>query len=201
MGQQIIGKDERGVPWSPVPGRDDVRIQVAINENGDAVDKGHEQPLDLDEDEHESIQQPILRGGPDTFHVSRKAVAKHGTIDGCAACTAIRRLEHLRGRSNYNHSEECRTRIICMMRNDPEYRGLMEIHCYANSEQNIEMITDMQREEMAGHIRKAIHHINNLMERKRSPIEHGLDTAMMELLIANIQVAEVYSPPRVVAMA
>ena len=63
----------------------------------------------------------------------------------------------------------------------------------------MDSVTESRREETLGH--KAIHHVNSIMEKKPSKLEHKLDKTMMELLIANVQVAEVYSPPRVVAMA
>ena len=191
----------KGVPWNPVPGRDDIRVPVDITDNGGVVDEDDDIQSELGDDEHDEETRPILRGGPHRLHVSRKAVAKYGTTEGCAACTAIKRLGHTRGKLKYNHSEECRARILEEMKSDPQYRSLMEKHGHVSNEQSVEMVTDVQREEMLGHIRKAIYYINQSKERIRSPIEHGLDKAMMELLIANIEVAEVYSPPRVVTMA
>ena len=91
--------------------------------------------------------------------------------------------------------------IICMMLDDPRYRGLMERHGFAGGEQSIELVTESRREETSGHIRKATQHVNYMMEKKPSKLEDKLDKTMRELLIANVQVAEVYSPPRVTRMA
>ena len=176
-----------------------MRIPVAIEDNGAVVgdDDMENQDADVDdEDEREDVQHPTFRGGPDKLHVSRKAIAKYGATEGCAACTAIKRLGHRKGKLNHNHNEECRQRIIRLMTEDPEYRKLMDKHGYLEKqEQSIEMVSEVQCEETMGHIRKAIHHINNVGGYHQSNIEKGLDRAMMELLIANIQVAEVYSPP------
>ena len=156
----------------------------------------------MDDEEQEDIRQPTLRGGPDKLRVSRKAIARYGATEGCRACTAIEGMGHLRNKLNCNHSAECRRRIIKLMQVDPKYRGLMEKHGYIdNGTPVVEMVSDAQREEMLGHIRKAIHNISRQAEYKESEKERRLDRAMMEILIANIQVAEVYSPARVTAMA
>ena len=192
----------KGVPWNPVPGREDSRIPVAIEGDGVIVDEDDVEVQEMDDDEQEDVQRPTFRGGPDKLHTSRRAVAKYGITEGCAACTAIKRLGHRKGKFNHNHNEDCRRRIIKLMIGDPEYRSLMEKHGYLNNpEQSVEMVSEVQREEMLGRVRKAIHHINGMVEYRRSSIEKQLDKAMMGLLIANVQVAEVYSPPRVTEMA
>lgn len=133
--------------------------------------------------------------------MSRKAIAKYGGTEGCAVCTAIKRLGHLKGRLNHNHSEECRTRIVELMRGGPQYRWLMEKHVQVGAEQSVDLVTEAQREEMLGHMRKAIHSVNHEGERCAKELEKKPNKAMMDLFIANIQVAEIYSPPRVVDMA
>ena len=97
-----------------------MRIPVEINTNGDVVDDDDYQPQDLEDEERDGTA-PTLRGGPHSFHVSRKAVAKFGTTEGCAACTALKRLGHLKGKLNHNHSEACWKRIIRLMLDDPQY--------------------------------------------------------------------------------
>ena len=67
--------------------------------------------------------------------------------------------------------------------------------------QSVELVSEVQREETMGRIMKAIYHINNMAENHRSDVERRFDKVMMEMLIANVQVAEVHSPPRVAAMA
>ena len=98
-----------GVLWRPVPDREGMRILAVINTNGDVVDDDTYQPRDLEDEERDDIT-PTLRGGPHSLHVSRKAVAKLGATEGCAACTALKRLGHLEGKFSHNHSEACRTR-------------------------------------------------------------------------------------------
>ena len=137
-----------------------------------------------------------------TNYISRKAISIYGTTDGCRACISVKKMGHNKIKINYNNSEECRRRIIKLMLKDPEYRDLMEKHgCNEQETLHVELVAEIQRENMQGHIRTAMHRINNLMEHQRSNLEKNLDTAMMELLIANIQVAEVYSPPRVTTIA
>ena len=170
----------QGVPWQPVPGKSEARVPVAIGD-GEDVDDDDMIPHELNDDEKEDMQQPTFRGGPDRFHVSRKAIAKHGTTDGCRACTAIKRIGHTKFKFNYHHSDECRHRIIKAMQDDPEYRSLMEKHGYADhTVMNVEMVSETQREDMEGHIRTIIHHINSTAENVKSVVERRLDRAMMD---------------------
>ena len=87
------------------------------------------------------------------------------------------------------------------MKADPQYRSLMEKHGYVAEDVSLERITEMEREEMLGHVRKAIYQVNNMTGQRKSNTEQKFDRDMMELLITNMQAAEVYSPPRVAAMA
>ena len=98
----------KGVPWNLVPGKDDIRVPVDITEEGAVVCEDDEVPSEKSDDELDEEQKITLRGGPHRLHVSRKAIARYGTTDGCAACTALKRLGHAKGKLNYNHSAECR---------------------------------------------------------------------------------------------
>ena len=100
----------KGLLWRPVPGREDMRIPVEISVDEGAVgddDDNHVQTEHDDDDRDDTI--PTFRGGPHSFHVSRKAVMKYGTTEGCAACTALKRLGHLKGKLNHNHIDACST--------------------------------------------------------------------------------------------
>ena len=53
-----------------------------------------------------------------------------------------------------------------------------------------------------GNIRKAIHYVEMKMMKEASrDVSAQLDQAMLKMLLMNIDVAEVYSPPRVTQMA
>lgn len=67
---------------------------MAIEDDGVIVDEGDIKNPDMDDDKREDVQKPVFRGGPDKLPVSRKAVAKYGITEGCAACIAIKRLGH-----------------------------------------------------------------------------------------------------------
>ena len=63
----------------------------------------------------------------------------------------------------------------------------MEKHGYADpTALSVEMVSEVQREEMKGYIRKVMYHINNTVEHGRTDVERNLEKAMVELLIANI---------------
>lgn len=115
----------RGVPWEQVPGKIDRRIPAAIDHSGDGVqahddDESHAQPGGIDEEEP-TIQ---FRGGPDKFHVSRKAIEGYGPTERCPACSSITRRGTTPGRVGTNHNDKCRARVTAAMRNDPHHRHL-----------------------------------------------------------------------------
>ena len=109
-----------------MPGKEDVRIPVDITEDGGIVVEDDEIQSEMGDDEHDEEQLPSLRGGPHRLHAPRKVAAKYATTEGCAACTAIKRLGHAKGKLNYNHSEECRARMLKEMKADQQYSNLME---------------------------------------------------------------------------
>ena len=120
----------KGTPWEPVPGRADRRIPVAIDNGGNAI-----QPTDDVEAEQwqkegadDEDQAMEFRGGPDKFHVSRKAIEKYGPTEGCPACTIITRRGIKTGRVGVHHNNTCRERVINAMKDDPQYRQLMQKH-------------------------------------------------------------------------
>ena len=66
----------------------------------------------------------------------------------------------------------------------------------------IDMIDENQFEETLGHVRKALYHVEQKMKQENTNnIETQLDKTMMKILLMNMEVAEVYSPPRVTQMA
>ena len=137
----------RGTTWEFVPGSDTQHIPVSIDERGvaqreDDITQSAE-PID---DETEDIVNPKVNF--DKLHVSQKAVRKYGPTPGCQACGIIVRRGHTTGRVGYNHSNACRARIIEQMRNDPEYRGLMQKQARQQEENQIEAFTKEEIEEM-----------------------------------------------------
>ena len=52
-----------------------------------------------------------------------------------------------------------------------------------------------------GHVRNAIHTIKQKMGRYKNNISNQLDQTMMHMMVAAMDVAEVYSPPRMANMA
>ena len=177
----------KGTPWEPVPGRVDRRIFVAIDHQGNGV-----QPMD-DEDHAQEPQQPHdemeetpmqFRGGPDKFHVSKRAVERYGPIEGCPACTSITKRGLVSGRVGVNHNDVCRKRITTVMRNDTHYRQLMQKH---KMDANVASVDNqnVKLEEQRGQLKQSVHRMKQ----------------RMQTLIAEMDVAEFYSPPRIASMA
>ena len=104
-------KQMKGLPREPVPGKQSHHILVAIEEDGAVMG---EEAEDLESrptanDEEDAGERRYMKN-PDQLHVSKKAIAKLGTTDGCAGCGAIVGRGHLPGRFGCNHSTKCRTR-------------------------------------------------------------------------------------------
>ena len=69
------------------------------------------------------------------------------------------------------------------------------------SETGLDVIRQKQHEEHLGTIRKAIHHVEQMMKQENSQgIAIQLDQAMLQMMLAKMEVAEFYSPPRVAQM-
>lgn len=190
----------RGTPSEPVPGRTDSRTLVAIKEDGVAVDYEEAKEPSRDDVEDE-VPEFVRKSGQGKLHVSRKAIAKYGPTDGCAACTAITLRGHLPGKLGHNHSDECRERIVKEMEKDPQYRELLRKHGHDNGMRELEMLDESQVQEMQGHLRKAMDWVNDKMKHEANSLTKQLNKTMLGILIGNMQVAEIYSPPRVAKMA
>ena len=121
----------QGVPWQPVPTRHGQHILVEIDENGDVpneIEENETPPKEdagADEGDPEYQKQKQMHG----LHVSRKAIMKYGTTEGCPA---------------YNHNITCRTRILQAMRDDPAYRRLVHKHQPHQQAGDIEILTEAQ---------------------------------------------------------
>lgn len=173
------------------------------------------------EDHDEMDEQDVkLRGGPDKLHTSRKAVSKYGTIPSCPACREIERRGQKPGRLGYHHSEACRQRIFNKMRDDPQYKSLVgkygnrrqenEVDVLESAEGDPEIVSEAQVQEAVAHVNKAILVIQGKLKAEKIKMEQAvkmtnletqLNVTMTKMLRDKMDVAEIYSPPRVAAMA
>ena len=187
----------RGLPWEPMPGKHSMHIPVDVDDNGDDPegDRGREfRPIEaLDDD------VPVeLRGSTDKFHTSRKAITKYGMTAGCPGCGELARRGARPGKITYHHSDECRRRVIDHMKGDPEYRRLMERHGLAIGMIQSEAITQEQARENKHEVEKAIAEIEKKERANQWRVKEGQFNSMMKLMFERMEVAEVYSPPRIV---
>ena len=118
----------RGVPLEPIFGRGNSLIPVDVEDHGETIESEERESIPYEEDGENARHEPTFRGGFDKLHISRKAVNKYGTTDGCPACEAIKRRGHLPGRLGHNHSQVCRERLMEAMREDPYYNQLVRRH-------------------------------------------------------------------------
>ena len=191
----------KGLPWEPVPGRPGPHIPVNINEHGQCDDHDYDdlpvQPTFDDEDETERT----YKKGTDKFHVSQRAVAKFGETPGCPACRTIQRRGAGSGRIGFSHSQSCRERITELMKHDPEYSQLVGKRSQEGVEKEIKMLTEQDLGVQKKHVRDAIHHIRRKVLAPGEDLGTQIDHTMLGMVAEQIQVAEVYSPPRVVEVA
>lgn len=192
----------KGTPWEPVPGKVDRRIPVAIDEKGNRVqpteedDDNEEQPQ-IDDEEETTMQ---FREGPDKFHVSKRAIERYGPTEGCPACTHISQRSFVSCRVGMNHNDMCRKRITSAMKEDPQYRRLMQKH---QRDAHVTMVDQLsvKLEEQAGNLRKSTQRMKQRIRDTTNNITQQLDQTMLQMLIAEVDVAEVYSQPRISSMA
>ena len=191
----------KGVPWEPIPGKESLHIPVDIEDDGKDPEgdcgRAASPANNLD------AETPIeLRGGTDKLHISRKAIAKSGVTTGCACCNDLARRGHNGGKLIYHHSGACRTRIIEHMRDDPEYRRLLEKHGYTMAMSNGDAMTKEQIQEKIHQMKKAIMEIEKRQRQtQRSAKENQINSMMRSILLNQVDVAEVCNPPRIAEMA
>ena len=112
------------------------------------------------------------------------------------------------GRIGYNHNDLCRNRIKELMKEDPQYRERIQKHRrgveggeLSNMERGqttIDLVGVHKCEERQGNIRKAIQYVEmKMMKEASGDVSAQLDQTMLKMLLMNMDVAEVYSAPRV----
>ena len=190
-----------GVPCRPAPHRDGQHIPVDINVHGDVQDETEENEEPPKEDIEADDADLEYQRRTHNLHVSRKAIQKYGTTEGCPACSVINRRGHLIGKIRYNHNTACRTRILEAMQEDPEYRRLAHKHTPQPQMRDVEALTEEQVAEKKHNLIRAIASIEQRERRDRGHLGQQLSHTMVKNLIAKMEVAEVYSPPGVTRMA
>ena len=217
----------KGAPWEPVIGKQSQHIPVDVADNCDYMGSDSENEEMKTEEANDEMEDKEYRINIDKFHVSQKAIRKFGTTSGCAACAAIKAKGDQPGRVGKHHSDECRKRIIEAMELDPQYRHLVqklkenktnkkdpeEMNMgFMDGGRTIATNPTTSRQILTQHIsnvKKAIADIQAKIEAEKRRIDRNkgnnlgsqLNKTMLNMLINNMQVAEVYSPPRVVKMA
>ena len=190
----------RGWLWEPILGKPSMHIPVEIHDNGEDPERDYgvaSRPIDV-LDEH----RVEVRGSSDTFHISRKAINKYGMTIGCPGCNDLANRGQRKSTLIYNHSDECRNRIIDMMKGDPEYKRLLEKHGYAMALDHMELRTKERLQEINHNIQGAIDEIEKKVAREVHGVKLAqLDRTMRILLFEQMDVVEVYSRPRIANMA
>ena len=190
----------RGTPWEPVPGKQNMHIFVEVDDDGEDPEGDHGcdvRPTEILDDE-----VPVeTRGSIDKLHISRKAITRYGVTAGCPGCNELIRRGSRPGKINYHHSDECRKRLIEHIEEDPSYRRLLERHGFTLDMVQSEILTEPQIQEKRALIRNAVYEIQRKeRQRQRGSKEGHLNQTMRDLMCEQMEVVEVYSPPRIVEM-
>ena len=190
----------KGLLWEFVPGKHGMHIFVDVDDNGEDLggDHGREiRPTEILDDEI-----PMeTHGGIDKLHISRKAITKYGATIGCPGCNELARRGQQSGKINYHGFEECRKRIIEHMKEDPEYRKLLEKHGFTLGMIQSEILTETHLREQKNQVQDAM----NEIERKEKQCQRGskegqLNQMMRKFMLEQVEVVEAHSPPRIVEM-
>ena len=191
----------RGTTWELVPGVDGQHVPVDIDETGAVKrDEDDETLYDPIDDEEPTDVQP--KTTYDRLHISKKAALKYGFIEGCPACKLIARQSTISGGIGQHLACACRARIIEKMKDDPDYRRLIQKHERQQEDLNVEAVVRGEAEEFSrSWAKKAIYNIQQKLIRERGNVSEQLDATMRQLLINNIEVAEADRPPTASEMA
>ena len=187
---RLLNKME-GTTWQPVPGYKSDHVPVEIDEQGAKVDRSEEdndhvayEIIPLEEGDQKEVR---IRTNPLTdIRVTHRDLDKYGCTPGCPACEYV--LKDQKIARGVAHPKECRKRI----------------------RDNIEIDEDTQERINRADARKKKHeknvsHVgvksNSAIPRYRSKLEHEFNTRMLQMISEAIDVAEIYSPPRIAERA
>ena len=190
-----------GVPWETIFGRKSMHIPVETSEDGRevSIEEGNNEIFEVDEADEEISMR--FRGGPDKLHISQKAVRNSGTTPGCPACRELERRGHASGRLGYNNSETCRRRIFNRMVQEPEYKTLVDRHGNMKTDGVANVATVEQQRTQSKWIKHTMIVLQHKMKSEGENLGYMLNNVMLGMLRQEMDVVEVYSPPRVAAMA
>ena len=129
------------------------------------------------------------------FHIKKPMVQKYGYIDGCAACQKLRGLTQGGrtpiGRLGVNQSVACKIRIMHKMAEDPIDRHIVEAYHRRNKSEVTNQAQSMQS--------------NGSMHNNHNDIDNTarthLENMLNGLIGESMDVADIYSPERVITMA
>ena len=193
--------DMQGIPWEPVPGKPGQHIPVEIGQDGQTMDDAEESMLPKKDDVDEGEQEMEYQHKTHSLHISRTAINKYGTTEGCPARMAISKRGHIPGRIGYNHSTACRERVKAAMQDDLEYRRLLHKHEVHQEAGNVEMPTEAQINEKRHNVQKAANAIERDLKGIARNVEKRFTQIVFNHLFAKMEVAEIDSPSRVINMA
>ena len=183
-------------------------IPVEIKESGEPTTPEEETIERADEITFE--EEPDMPSVPTTsgykgsgtigFHIKKPMVQKYGYIDGCPACQKLKGKSQdgraPTGRFGVKYSLACKTRIMHRMADDPIDRHIVEAYHKRSQRREPE-----KKEATSQAQAVETNHNEQPYDTTNTTKQIHLESMMNEMMKTSMDVAEIYSPERVTAMA
>ena len=181
----------QGTTWQPVPGYKSDHVPVEIDKEGKKSERQNEdddaveyQAIPLEEDVDRPNKEVKVRSSPITdIRVTSKDTDMYGCTPGCPACEFV--LKNQKIGKGVAHSKECRHRIRELIAQDEE-----------------------EKERVARADRRKVKHsaqVGNVAKlkgpRHLTKLQKEMHMQMLQTVAEGMDVAEIYSPPRVAVRA
>ena len=179
----------QGTTWQPVPGYKSDHIPVEISEEGIKAPRGEEdedevryEVIPLEEDKDRRVE--VKKKNVTDIRVTHNDVARHGATPGCSACEYI--IKGKKIASGVSHSKECRERIRkCIVEEEDVKERITRAELRKSKGEHISLISKKDKEK----------------PRHLAKLQEEVHIQMMKLVVEGMDVAEIYSPPRVAVKA
>ena len=131
--------------------------------------------------------------------MKKPMIQKYGYIEGCPACQKLKSRSQIggswTGRLGTNQSTDCKRRIMERMRVDPIDRHIVEDY-ERRSKRDDHPVQKQERSEEPTTVEN-----EDMQGKDQTHKQEGLESALMSIYKMGMDVAEVYSRPRVTTMA
>ena len=200
-----------GTTWQPVPGHKSDHVPVEIHPDGTPSSRANEdddsvkyEVIPIEEDSGKTPYRVVAR--TTDIRVTHKDVEQHGATPGCPACGYL--LEDKKIPRGVGHSVVCRKRIRELVELDEDTRDRVE-RANQRKERKESVVSYVEDKSSRSKCRRGKALPPNMGTSKSLPtqpkhiakLQKEMQVQMMQLVAEEIDVAEIYSPPRVTQRA